>query len=222
MTHCLFVDNLKTYHKSSAEATTLTNRLESIFGDIDLDWGIPKCAAIHIKGGKLQNTENLPLISGSQIPVLGEDDHYKFLGKIQNVNQLDKQVFEQASQEYLRRLAAIRAAPFSIPRKVKATNTFAYPVLQYYMWSSEWAIEDLQELDRKTRAVIAQNKGRHNSESNPTLYLSPDLGGRGLKELEIQHKVTKIKTAHHTTASKDPAPYRSSENLSGRQGSKKE
>ena len=45
---------------------------------------------------RLQNTENLPLTSGSQIPVLGEEDHYKFLGKIQNVNQLDKQVFEQA------------------------------------------------------------------------------------------------------------------------------
>ena len=70
-------------------------------------------------------------------------------------------------------------------------------------WSSKWAIEDLQELDRKTRAVIAQNKGKQNSESNPTLYLSPDLGGRGLKEIEIQYKVTKIKTARYTTTSKD-------------------
>ena len=61
ITHCLFVDDLKTYHKSSAKATTLTNRLEGMFGDIGLDWGIRKCAAIHIKGGKLQNTENLPL-----------------------------------------------------------------------------------------------------------------------------------------------------------------
>ena len=112
----------------------------------------------------------------------GEVYHYKFLGRIQNVNQLDKQVFEQASQEYLGRLAAIWTSPLYIQRKVKATNTFAYPVLQ---------------LDRKTRAVIAQNKGKHNSESNPTLYLSPDLGGRGLKEIEIQYKVTKIKTAYY-------------------------
>ena len=72
----------KTYHKNSAKATTLTHRLEGIFGDIGLDWGIRKCAAIHIKGGKLQNTENLPLTSGSQIPVLREEDHYKFLGKL--------------------------------------------------------------------------------------------------------------------------------------------
>ena len=149
-----------------------------MFGDIGLDSWIRKWTAINIKRGKLQGTENLPTTSRSEIPVLGEEDRYIFLGK-QNVNQLDKQVFEQASQEYLRRLAAIWTSPLSIPRKVKATNTFAYPVLQYYMWSSEWAIEDLQELDRKAWAVIAQNKGKHNSKLNPTLYLSPDLGGSG-------------------------------------------
>ena len=122
----------------------------------------------------------------------------------QNANQLDKQVFEQASQEYLRRLAAIWTSPLSIPRKVRTTNTFACPVRQYYMWSSEWAMDDRQELDRKTRAVIAQNKGKHHSESNPTLYQSPDLGGSGLKETVIQYKVTRIKTAHCTATSKDP------------------
>ena len=52
------------------------------------------------------------------------------------------------------------------------------------MWSSEWAIEDLQELDRKTQAVMPQNKGKFNSELNLPLCLSPDLGGRGLKEKE--------------------------------------
>lgn len=72
------------------------------------------------------------------------------------------------------------------------------------MWSSEWAMEDLQELDRKTRAVIAQSKGKQHSESNPTLYQSPDLGGSGLKETVIQYKVKRIKTAHCTGTSKDP------------------
>lgn len=113
-------------------------------------------------------------------------------------------MFEQASQEYLRRLAAIWTSPLSIPRKVRTTNTFAYPVRRYYIWSSEWAMEDLQELNRKTRSVIAQNKGKHHSESNPTLYQSPDLGGSGLKETVIQYKVTRIKTAHCTATSKDP------------------
>ena len=204
ITHCLYVDDLKTYSKNPTKAATLANRLEGMFNNIGLEWGISKCAAIHIKKGKLQKSQNLPLTSGSEIPVLGEEDHYKFLGKLENVNQLDKQVFKQASLEYLRRLATIWTSPLSIPRKIKASNTFAYPVLQYYMWSCEWAIEDLQELDRKTRGIIAQNKGKHNHESNSMLYLSPDFGGRGLKELEVQYKATKIKIAHYITTSNDP------------------
>ena len=65
-------------------------------------------------------------------------------------------------------------------------------------------IEDLQELDRKTPAVVAKKKGKHNYESNPVLYLSTDLEGCGLKEIEVQYKITKIKTAHYITPSKDP------------------
>ena len=71
------MDDLKTYHKSSG-----------MFTDIGLKWGIRICAAIHIKGGKLQNTETLPLTSSIQIPVLGEEDHYKFLGKLQSVQTI--------------------------------------------------------------------------------------------------------------------------------------
>ena len=172
-------------YRGRPEATILTNRLEGMLSDTGLDWGIRKCGAIHVKGGKLHNTENLPLQSGSQILVLGEQDDYKILGKLQNVNQLDKQVFEQASQEYLRRLAAILTSPISIPRKVRTTNTFAYPVRRYYMWSSERAMDDRQELDRKTQAVIAHNKGKHHSELIPTLYQPPDVGGSGVKETVI-------------------------------------
>ena len=41
---------------------------------------------------------------------------------------MDKKKFEQASQKYLRRLAARWTSLLSIPRKVKVTNTFAYLV----------------------------------------------------------------------------------------------
>ena len=134
VTHCLYVDDLKTYHKNPTKATKLTNRLQVMFRNIGLKWGISKCTAIHIKTEKLQKFQNLPITSGSEIiPVLGEEDHYKFLGKLEYFKQLDKQIFEQASLQYIRRLALICMSPLSIPRKIKATNTFAYPVLEYFM-----------------------------------------------------------------------------------------
>ena len=72
------------------------------------------------------------------------------------------------------------------------------------MWSSDWPISSLQELDRNARKIICKFKGKHYHESNPLLYLPPERGGRGFQEITQLYKTTKIKTAHHVTTSKDP------------------
>ena len=40
ITHTLFVDELKSYHKNAVKAATIASNLESMFEDIDLHWGI--------------------------------------------------------------------------------------------------------------------------------------------------------------------------------------
>ena len=145
-----------------------------------------------------------PLTSGDNIPVPGEYDYYKFLGKFENSVQLEGNVLELANEEFVRRLHIIWSLHLTVPRKVKATNCFAIPVLQYHMWSSDWPISSLQELDRNARKIIYKFKGKHYHESNPLLYLPPERGGRGFQEITQLYKTTKIKTAHHVTTSKDP------------------
>ena len=79
-----------------------------MFTDIGLEWGINKCAAIHLKRGKLSTNNNstaLPVSNNCTIPVLSSDDHYKFLGKYQNSQHLEDKVI--------------------VPRKVRATNIYA-------------------------------------------------------------------------------------------------
>ena len=98
VTHNLFVDDLKTYHKSQSKATLITNIVKGMFEDIGLSWGLQKCAAVHIKKGKIMPSLELPLTSGDNIPVLGEDDYYKFLGKFENSVQLEGKVLELASE----------------------------------------------------------------------------------------------------------------------------
>ena len=71
------------------------------------------------------------------------------------------------------------------------------------MSSSSWPISSLQELDRNARKIIYKFKGKHYHESNPLLYLPPERGGRGFQEITQLYKMTKIKTAHHITASKN-------------------
>ena len=91
----------------------------------------------------------------------------------------------------------------SIPRKVRATNVYAVPVLQYYMWTTDWCLNHLKELDRLTRKVINDCSGKHKHESTPLLYLQPEQGGKGLVELETLYKNTKFKIANYINNSKD-------------------
>ena len=157
-----------------------------------------------MKRGKIVPNEELPLHIGNQIPVLGEGDYYKFLGKYENAKQLEKEVQRDASKEYIRRLSVIWSSPLSFTRKVKATNSFATSVLLYHMWTADWPIEHLRELDRSTRQLMNDNKAKHKHESNSLLHLPVDKGGKGMQELETLYKTMKIKTAHYLTVSADP------------------
>ena len=128
-------------------------------------------------------SSELPLTSGDNISVLGEDDYYKFLGKRENFVQLEKKVLELTSEEYIRRLHIIWSSPLTVPRKVKATNCFAIPALQYHMWSSDWPISPFQEVDTNATKIICKFKGKHYDESNPLLYLPPERVGRVFQEV---------------------------------------
>ena len=92
----------------------------------------------------------------------------------------------------------IWSSPLSIPRKVKATQTFVLPVLLHHIWTTDCPI------DRRTRQVINDNGCKHRQESLPLFYLQTSNGSKGQTEIEILYKTTKIKLAHYITCSTDP------------------
>ena len=50
--------------------------------------------------------------------------------------------------------------------KFEATKIFALPKLLYYMWTTEWPVDELRRVDRKVRSIISECSGRHPRESN--------------------------------------------------------
>ena len=205
MTHVLFVDDLKTYHKSESKAAVISLKLKQMFGDIGLEWGLGKCAALSMKRGKIgQEQTQMPISHTEFIPLLQNSDHYKFLGKQENATHLEEIVTREASKEYLRRCAFIWSSPLTIPRKIASTNNFAVPAVQYQMWSSMWHMEDIRKLDRDTRKLIKNNKAMHHQESIASLHLQKSKRGRGLMEVESVYKLTKIKVAHCASLTEDP------------------
>ena len=125
----LYFDDLKTYHKSRNKAAVMSTTIKLMFRDIGFEWGLQRCAAVEVNRGKLTKGGNLTVSKEESIQILSKDEHYKFLGTIENSKQLDELIKQTLSQEYICRLSVIWTSNISIPRKIKATNTFAVPLL---------------------------------------------------------------------------------------------
>ena len=72
------------------------------------------------------------------------------------------------------------------------------------MWTQVWPIAELQRLDRESRKIIVENGGKHPLASSDLLYLPWRSGGRSLKLIESEYKITKIKAATRLYANTDP------------------
>ena len=64
---------------------------------------------------------------------------------------------------------------------------------------------DLKTIDREARKIIVENGGKHPGGSTSLLYLPREKGGRGLRAVETEYNVTKIKAAVRLYENKDPA-----------------
>ena len=67
-----------------------------------------------------------------------------------------------------------------------ASNQFALQVLGYLMWTRQWPIVDIQEIDRKARRIAIENGGRHPCGSNAIFYLTREKRGRVLRPVEMK------------------------------------
>ena len=68
-------------------------------------------------------------------------------------------------------------------------------VLSYLMWSQHWCLTDLRDIDRQARKIVCENGGKHPLRLKATDYQPRAQGGRGMRSVEEEYKMTKIKSA---------------------------
>ena len=68
--------------------------------------------------------------------------------------QEDTLVLEYAARGYLRRMAMIWSSPLSDKTRVSSSNQFALLVLGYLMWTQQWTVTDLTQIDREARKIV--------------------------------------------------------------------
>ena len=183
ISHRLFMDDLKLYSNTQENMQQLVNITSIFSADIAMEFGLDKCATINISKGKLGDVKFIPLPSGNQIESIDEEG-YKYLGILESDNILHKEMKSKVSTEYYRRVKKVLKSQLHGRFALRAINTWAVPVLRYGAGIINWRIDELKNIDIKTRKMLRYDGVHHPQGDVDRLYVSRDKGGRGLQSIE--------------------------------------
>ena len=91
---------------------------------------------------------------------------------------------ETFSKEYLRRLRLILKSKLNGRKKIMGVNTWAISVMGYGAGILKWNTDELKNLGRKTIKFLTMRGVLHPKSDVDKVYLSREIGGRGLISCE--------------------------------------
>ena len=179
--HLLYMDDLKLYSKKESDITSLINTVKIFSQDINMQFGIDKCAKIIVQRGKVKTTTGIE-VDGATIQDV-EQDGYKYLGIMQYHVNLDNVAKTKARESYKKRLRKILRSKLYAKNKIQAINQFAVPVIMYTGGVVKWTKDELRKINTMTRKLMTMYEALHPRADVDRLYVPRSLGGRGLKDL---------------------------------------
>ena len=98
------MDDLKLYSRNEKELDSLVQIMRVFIEDIEMEFGIEKCAMLVIEQGKIVKSVGIELPDGKVIKSLQERESYKYLGILEADRFLGGEMKLKVSKEYFRRL----------------------------------------------------------------------------------------------------------------------
>ena len=86
-------------------------------------------------------------------------------------------------KEYLRTRKLLETK-LSSRNLIKGRNTWAVPLVRYSGPFLKWTLEELKQMDQRTRKLMTMHKAIHPRDDVNRLYVSRKEGGRGLASIE--------------------------------------
>ena len=184
--HLLFMDDLKVFGKNQKELDTLINTVRIFSDDIRMEFGISKCAVLVMKRGKMDHcsSHGLTLPSGEIIKSVDSEVGYKYLGFLEADRIKNNEMKEKVTIEYVRRLRKILKSHLHSRNIISAINSRAVSIIRYTAGVVEWNVDELKELDRRTRKLLTVYGAFARKGDVDRLYLPRKEGGRGLIGVE--------------------------------------
>ena len=167
----LYFDDLKVFAASQAKLERVLKMTKGAMEDIDLQWNPKTCGLLNVRGGVPVDIPEGFKSGETVIDSLKKNTTYRFLGAPEQLLQ---------EETYLQRLPVIWSSPSDIDR---------------VQWSQHWCLTDLCDIDRQARKIVCESGGKHPPGLKATVYLPRALGGRGMRSVEEDYKMTKIKSA---------------------------
>ena len=193
LTHLFFVDDLKTFARNKKEAALQLDLITQFTKDIDMKFGLDKCAYIYIVRGIQKSLDTKLSINGTDIEELDSGETYTYLGQDEDIGfngELNKQ---RVTKEYSSRVRQIWNSELYSRNKVLTHNIFAIPILTPTFGILEWTKQELEDLDIKTRKILAACSSFHINSDTDRLYCYRKHGARGLNSI-TDTQVTRIVT----------------------------
>ena len=154
-----------------------------------MKFGQEKCAYIKIEKGKNTTTSAIE-INGLKIKPIQEGESYRYLDQDENVAYEGTINKERVTNEYLSRVKKIWSSELSAYNKTIAHNSFATPVITPTIGILDWTIQEIKDIDIKTRKILSITGNFHPNSDIGRLYIGRNLGGRGLRSLNHCPKAT--------------------------------
>jgi hypothetical protein len=155
------MDDLKLTAKSEEEIRKQIQTVKIFSDDIYMEFGLEKCAKITFKKGKLIHSQNLVIDINREIQELEQGKMYKYSGIEESEGIQHQQMKERLKQEYRRRLRMILKSELKARNKITAIGALAVPVLRYSFGVINWRIEEIKQIDRKTRKMLTMYNMHH-------------------------------------------------------------
>lgn len=179
ISHLLFMDDIKLYSESNNNLKYLLKTVQIFSDDIRMDFGMDKCAEIHIRKGKIAELPNEEVLFHQLTP----DESYHYLGIQQNKRIDHTRLKKEFKIKYKSRLTKLLNTKLNAKNLITAINTYAVPILTYSFGILKYSDTDLRNLDILTRTTFTKFRIHHPKSATQRLYLPRKEGGRGLTNI---------------------------------------
>ena len=132
-----------------------------------------------------------------------EEDGYKCLGILEADGVKHEEIKDQIKKEYIRSVRNILKSKLNEVNIISAISSRAVSIVRYGVGIISWTKIELEELDRRTRKLIAMYVAHHLKADVDKLYLQRFEGGRGLLGLEDCVQVEVHSLEKHLSTSKE-------------------